>query len=122
MFGEATGSGASWDVRFGVNLGQFRADMRDVRVEYARTTGSMSTESLRAAVAQEKLDRVLAHSGADSYAAKRATLAYRNEMEALARDAGHTSRALAAEEHQLGRVAKGAIAGSGALGSLRRAA
>jgi hypothetical protein len=113
---------ASYDVRFAVNLGEARRDMGLLRGEWARTTGAMSTESLRAAVAQEKLDRALARNGSDSLAARKATLAYRQEMQAIASQAGHTSTALAGEEHSLGRVAKGAIAGSGALGSLRRAA
>src|SRR5690348_2880764 len=75
---------ARGDVVFQTNLGQFRGDMAEIEAVYGRTTGAMSDEALRLAVAQEKLNRAIVQSGPESYAAGRATLAYRTEVNALA--------------------------------------
>lgn len=113
---------AQYDVKFTSNVGAFRAEMGEVGAVYARTTGQMSSESLRAASAHERLQRTIKRYGPESERAKIATVAYRKEMAALAHDAGRTNSALEREERTLGRVGRGALAGSGALNHLGRAA
>jgi TP901 family phage tail tape measure protein len=75
---------ARGDVVFQTNLGQFRGDMAQIEAVYGRTTGAMSDEALRLAVAQEKLNRAIVQSGPESLAAGKATLAYRTEVNELA--------------------------------------
>lgn len=120
-------SAAQYDVQFGVNTGQFRADMGAVGEVYSRTTGLMSDQALRAAVAQEKLDRALANHGPTSLAAKSATLAYRKEMAALAAENERvvvTSDAAAVsighEGRSLESFARGVLSASGALKGFSR--
>lgn len=113
---------AEYDVRFAVNTGQFRADMSTIGREYARTTGAMSSEALRAAVAQEKLDRAIKRSGPSSLAAKNATLAYRREMESLSSQTVRLGSNVRRTDHDLERFGRGALAGSGILRGFGRAA
>lgn len=88
------------DLIWEANLGRLRADLGEAGALYADTTGQMSTEALALAVKQERLNRVIKNSGAESTAAKAATLAYRRELEALsatqtqvAQTAGQSARA-----------------------------
>lgn len=126
MFSRVTALQA--DVLFQANTGQFRADMGVIREDYARTTGAMSTDSLKAAVAQEKLERTIARTGATSFATRKATLTYRAEMNALADTslrsaaAGRENEAsLLGEERALGRFSRGALAAAGVSSEIKRA-
>lgn len=102
------------DVEFRANTGEFRRDMGVIREQYARTTGAMSEDSLRAAIAQEKLDRAISRSGPNSLRAKEQTLAYRRELEALSRDAGRAGRAIQQEERRASHGSGGSLRQSGA--------
>jgi hypothetical protein len=119
MFGSQT---IRADLEFVAVTGQAHRDMAALRQDFARTTGAMSDEALRAAISQEKLDRAIAKNGPESLAAKRALLSYRSEMAALSGQAHRTASGLAVEERELGRLGRGALAGSGALNKLGRAA
>jgi len=118
-FGRAA---AEYDVGFNVRTGEFKADMAEVLGVYSRTTGAMSNEALRAAVAQEKLDRAIKQHGPSSLQARRATLDYRREVESLGRSSVRTGSELRGAERDLGRFTRGALVGSGALTHLGRAA
>lgn len=109
------------DLEFHAITGQAIAGTEEVKRVYNQAIGSMSTESLRAAVAEEKLDRAIARNGPTSLAAKNATLAYRREMESLSVTSVGTGRAVASEERSLGRLSRGAVVGSGAMRGLGRA-
>lgn len=110
----------TYDVGFNVNLGSFRAQLGEAENIYQRTTGKMSTEALRLSVAEEKVARAVSRSGPVSLQARAATAALRREQESLARQASVTSTKLLAEERTLGRLTRGAIAGSGAFSGLGR--
>lgn len=118
--------GARADIIWQANTGQAIAELGEVGATYARTTGAMSDEALRMAAAQEKLTRTIARSGPESTSAKNATIAYRRELAALAREenvvaatAARTSREqvsasrkrLSSEERSAGRFARGGAAG-----------
>jgi hypothetical protein len=110
------------DVEFRANTGQFKADMGEVLGVYKRTTGAMSSEALRAAVAQEKLDRAIKLHGPDSLAAKQATLAYRREIDALSSSAVRAGGGLRTAERDVEGFSRGAVVGSGVLHGFGRAA
>jgi len=76
---------AGGDVVFKANTGQFKGDMVEIQAVYGRTVGAMEDDALRLAVAQEKLNRAIVQAGPESYAAGRATLAYRAEVDGLAK-------------------------------------
>jgi hypothetical protein len=127
---------AVYDVKYQVNVGEFEAQNKTVEAVYARTTAGMSDGSLRAAIAQEKLDRAIAQHGPTSLAAKSATLAYRREMAALGdqslltgrelqvagRGASGFGSGLRGAETDLNRFGRGMLSGSGLLHGLGRAA
>jgi TP901 family phage tail tape measure protein len=79
------------DLEFRVPVGQTRADLGEIRRVYSQTTGAMSDDALRLAVAQEKLNRSLARTGAESLSTQKATVAYRNDLRALAVEAQRTA-------------------------------
>src|SRR6476659_7706601 len=108
MFGTRTV--AQYDVGFNVNLGQFRANLGESEAVYNRTTGRMSDDALRLSVAQERVARAIARSGAQSLPARNATLALRREMASLAVASRESSAGLASEERTLGRYSRGALA------------
>lgn len=117
------------DVEFRANTGQFKADVTEARRVYQQTTGAMSDDALRLAVAQEKLDRAIARHGPTSQSAKTATLGLRRELSSLeaeqrraASASERTTRVLASEERALSRFGRGAVVGTGALSGLGRAA
>jgi hypothetical protein len=116
------------DVEWNANIGEFKSLSAEVREDWQRTTGAMSDGSLRAAVAQEKLERSIKRNGAESTAAKAATLRYREEMRALATTSNQATvatrrheSALLAEERALGRFSRGALAAVGISSELKRA-
>lgn len=110
------------DLEFVAVTGQAKTEMGSLRRVYAETTGAMSEGALRAAVAQEKLDRAIARHGPESLSAKQATLAYRREMDALATSSMHTGTAVGRTEREIERMGRGAVAGTGILRGFGRAA
>src|SRR4051812_972848 len=91
---------AGGDVVFKANTGQFKGDMVEIQAVYGRTVGAMEDDALRLAVAQEKLNRAIVQAGPESYAAGRAPLAYRSEVDGLAKSeaAAATASKRAAEQ------------------------
>jgi hypothetical protein len=85
------------DIVWDANTGQAIRDIGALGEQYLKTTGAMSDEALRAALAQEKLSRAIRTGGPESMAAQRATLAYRSEMQSLA---AASNEAAAAQERQ----------------------
>lgn len=70
------------DVTFLVNTGKFKGDMSVIRADYAATTGAMTDETLKLALAQDKVTRGLMQ-GPSSPAAARATTNLRNVQQQL---------------------------------------
>lgn len=116
------GSAAHSDVEFRTNTGQFKADMSAIRREYQQTTAGMSSDALKAAIAQEKLDRAIAAHGPTSYQAKAATLAYRNSLNETSVAAVRTGHSLRTAERDVDRFGRGVLSGSGLLRGMGRAA
>lgn len=84
---------ARGDITFQVNSGRAIEELGAVGEQYARTTGAMSDDALRLAVAQERLNKTIARSGPESTAAKNATIAYRRELAALTEQANAAATA-----------------------------
>lgn len=114
LFGSSR-TAATYDVDYRVKLGEFRADTGEAQRIYERSIKSMSQESLRLALAQDKLDRALGKEVINTREVARAQLGLKRAQEQVASGAQHTGSALAGEERSLGRLARGAVAGSGAL-------
>jgi hypothetical protein len=76
---------AGGDVVFKANVGLFKGDMAEIEAVYGRTTGAMSDEALKLASPRTSSTARSLQSGPESYAAGRATLAYRAEVDALAK-------------------------------------
>lgn len=113
-------SAATYDVAFRANVGQFRADVGEAKRVYEQGIRGMSSESLKLALAQEKLDIALAKTGGQSRQTARAELELRRVQGEVAASAHRASSALASEERSLGRLARGAVAGSGVMHGLGR--
>lgn len=126
---EGAGDLGRADVEVRAPTGAFKADVAEIRRVWQQTTGALSDGALRAAVAQEKLDRAIARHGPESLQAKTATVAYRREMQALeaeqervVRSSGRLGGGFRTAERDLGRFGRGALVGTGLLHGLGRAA
>lgn len=104
----AVEGGLRADIVWEANTGQAIADLGAVGEEYARTTGAMSDQALRLAAAQDRLNASIARSGPESRAAKTATLAYRQELAALAAEADAASSAVTRNAEAQARAAAAA--------------
>src|SRR5437868_6676630 len=82
---------AQYDVGFNVLLGPFRAQLGEAAGIYERTTGQMSTQSLRLATRQTDLAKAIERYGAESTQAARKTIALRQEMETLSTETARTA-------------------------------
>ena len=102
------------------DTGQFNAEIRAAEEVWSQTTGAMSRDALKLDLAQQRLRKSLATYGAESAQAKRATIGLRDAEEQAQRAATRTSSALQGEERSLGRLGRGAVAGSGAFRGLGR--
>lgn len=96
------------DIVWEANTGQAIADLGAVGEEYSRTTGAMSDQALRLAAAQDRLTASISRSGPESRAAKTATLAYRQELAALAAEADAASAAVTKQAEAQARAASAA--------------
>lgn len=110
------------DVVFEAHTGRAETGIEKLRAEAHAAYGAMSTDALRAAVAQEKLDKTIARHGATSTQAKQATISYRREMDSLTHAANRDAVAIDRAEREVGQFTRGAIAGSGAMRSFGRSA
>src|SRR6185295_19368191 len=90
------------------------------RRQYREATHGMSDDALRLSVAQAKLDTALSRHGAHSRQAAAAELELRRVMQGSTVAVHQHSAALAHEERELGRVVRGAVAGSGVFRGLGR--
>lgn len=117
-FGNRTA--ATYDVAYRVNLGVFRAETAEAQALYERGVKGMSTQALKLALAQDKLNVALAKTNGSSRATMRAELELRRVQGELAGQVHRTSSALQAEERSLGRLVRGAVAGSGVFRGLGR--
>lgn len=79
--------------------GQAVREIGELGQVYHRTTGQMSTDALKLAVQQEKLNKAIARYGPESTQAKQATIALRREIES-------TTSAVRQEEEALSRVGR----------------
>lgn len=93
MFGSRT-QVARADVVFESNLGVFRSEMTEAQRVYDRTTGAMSTDALRLAAAQERVNRAVDRYGPESLQAKQATVGLRQEMDRLALSASRADKSI----------------------------
>src|SRR5262245_31374113 len=100
------------DVVVGADTGRARVGLEELRREFQQTTGAMSTEALKAAVAQEKLDKAIARHGPTSTQAKAAEVAYRREVEATTRATNVEAVSFDKADHELGQLTRGALTGS----------
>lgn len=111
---------AQGDVVWTTNTGRVEADIEGLRRRHNEAVGSMSTAALRATAAQAQLDRALAKHGPTSTQAVRAEIAYRNAIDKSTTEVRQHTAALEQQERHYGRVARGALAGTGALRGLGR--
>lgn len=116
---------AQRDVEFRINNSQFEQDAQKSVQIYGRTTGAMSDDALRMAIAQEKLTKTVIKFGGESTQAKQATLAYRREVTQMAaaqdlgiRSTGAATTAVGRQERALFRMSRQAIRSSSSLRGL----
>lgn len=109
------------DVVWRSNTGQVEADLQRLRREHNQATSGMSDEALRLSVAQDRLDKAIARHGPTSTQARNAQLSLRREMAASEQQARRYDVQVDRNTRSLERFGRGALAGSGALRSLRGA-
>lgn len=111
---------AQADLEFRAETGTARANVDALRRDFHQATAGMSSDTLKLAVAQEKLDKALIRHGPASTQAKSAELAYRRELETTTAEVNQQNRALDRNQRELSQTARGAIVGSGAMRGLGR--
>jgi hypothetical protein len=114
-------------VKLFADTGEFNAKVEQAERQWRESVGTMSKESLKLDLAQDRLRKSLADYGAESNQAKRATIALKDAEEQAARVADRQTREMreldAAQEaaaRSAGRAARGAIAGTSAFGGFGR--
>lgn len=119
-FGSALGKADGATVVLNADTGQFNAKIEAAERQWRESTGAMTREALKLDVAQDRLKRSLASYGAESVQAKRATIALKDAEEGAARATDRLGRELRENERHMGRLTRGALAGSGAFRGLGR--
>jgi hypothetical protein len=119
-FGSAIGKADGATVRLDADTGTFNAKIEAAERQWRDSVGSMSREALKFDLAQGRLNKALATTGAESAQTKRATIALRDAEEAARRSADRTTREYQEQERALGRLSRGALAGSGVFRNLGR--
>jgi hypothetical protein len=111
-----------------VDRGDFDRDLLRAYTNFHSTTGKMENDlqhmtsrQLRAARLQGEYNATVKRFGPESSQAIRALERLRSAEESVARSSGRSSVALRSEERSIGRMARGALAGSGAVRGLGRA-
>ena len=102
------------------DTGQFNADVEAAERQWRESVGSMSREALKLELAQKRLASSLDKYGAESDQAKRATIALKDAEEQSSRAADRAGREYQQQERSLGRLTRGAVAGTGVLHGLGR--
>lgn len=108
------------DIEWQANTGTVKADIEGLRRTFRESTSAMSSDTLRLAVAQDKLDKALVRHGPASAQAKTAELNYRRELEQSTRQQQRHTSAVEQDERAIGRMSRGALAGSGVMRGLGR--
>ncbi len=119
-FGSALGRADGATVVLSADTGQFNAKIEAAERQWRESTGAMTREALKLDVAQDRLKKSLASYGAESTQAKRATIALKDAEEGAARATDRLGRELRENERHMGRLTRGALAGSGAMRGLGR--
>jgi hypothetical protein len=91
------------------------AKLEQAERQWAESVGTMSREALKLDLAQERLRKTLTQYGAESSQAKRATIALRDAEAQAGNAADRTTRDFQEQARALGRLTRGAVAGSGAF-------
>lgn len=102
------------------DTGEFNAKVEAAERQWRDSVGSMSREALKLDLAQQRLKRSLATYGAESAQAKRATIGLRDAEDQAARAADRATREYQQQERAVGRLSRGALAGSGVFHGLGR--
>jgi hypothetical protein len=107
-------------VAFEAQTGEFNRDIARAEELYRQSTAGMSDASIKLELAQARLQRQVARGPANYQALARAELQVRRAEAELAGESRRTTAALQQEERSIGRLARGALAGSGAMRGLGR--
>ncbi len=107
-------------VAFEAQTGEFQRDVAQAERRYRQATSGMSDAAIKLELAQARLQRQLARGPKNFEALARAELQVRRAEQELASQSHRTSAALNREEASLGRLSRGALAGSGVLRGLGR--
>lgn len=94
-------------------LSEFRADNDAAERAYRDATGGMSDAAIKLELSQERLRRSLAKGPSASRESARALLSVRQAERELAAQSDRTTRELDQQQRALGRLTRGAAAGSG---------
>lgn len=109
-------------VAFEAQTGEFNRDVAHAESTYRTATSGMSDAAIKLELAEARLQRQIARGPANYQALARAELQVRRAEAELAAESRRTSSALETEERRVGSLTRGALAGSGALHGLGRAA
>lgn len=102
-------------VKLTADTQEFNARIEAAERHWNQSVNLMSKEALRLDLAQTRLKESLARYGAEAAQTKRATIALKDAEEQATRAANVHTAAVTREERSLGRLTRGAIAGSGAF-------
>lgn len=113
---------AQADVELNVNLGKFRADIGEARDVYEGGIRAMSSESIKLALATEKVERALARYPADSAQVARAELARRKVLDEVTASTKRLEAETARASNTFGGLPRKLEGLTGGLGGMRGAA
>jgi hypothetical protein len=111
---------AKADIEFRAETGTARANVEGLRRDFRSATAAMSSDTLKLAVAQEKLDKALIRHGPASTQAKQAELAYRREVDASTASVKRQDAALDSQQRELAQSARAAHTAGGAFRGMGR--
>ncbi len=107
-------------VAFEAQTGEANRDIAALEANYRRATGQMSDATIKLELAQQRLQRQIARGPGNYQALARAELQVRRAEQELANEARRSTAAIQQEERAVGRLARGAVAGSGVMHGLGR--
>src|SRR5581483_12036885 len=105
---------------FEAQTGEFNRDVAAAERRYRESTAGMSDAAIKLELAQARLQRQIARGPQNYQALARAELAVRRAEAELASETRRATSTLAQQERTMGRVTRGAIAGSGVFHGLGR--
>ncbi len=107
-------------VAFSADTGEFNRDVAQAESRYRAATGDMSDAAIKLELANERLRRSLARGPAAAQSQARALLGVRSAERELTQETNRNTLAIDRNQRSLGRMSRGALAGSGAFGGLAR--